>query len=296
MIAQRADFALVERKSIQARDLMRNPKQHSYEEIRDVVVEVLLNPPPEAIVQHSPLQWNYLLTSVGIVFAQREGHQLHPNDAQRFMSPSDRELVRDVFWDLFRQGIIILGMNDANPMWPWFRLSHFGQKTLQNQNPYRFHDTTSFLALVRNEVPDISPDTITYLDEAVAAFYAGCLLASCVMLGVAAEAEFLRLIDVAAKSPTHGSAFAVTQKPRFIHEKITKFASILKPLIPSLPRPATEDLETNFMPIQSVLRISRNNAGHPTGLAAPGREMVFVYLQLFIPFARQLMRLRHALT
>jgi hypothetical protein len=79
-------------------------------------------------------------------------------------------------------------------------LSHFGKRTLTAQSPYRFHDTSSFLNLVKTEIPDVSQEAVTYLDEAVSAFYAGCLLASCVMLGVAAEAEFLRLVDVAAKN------------------------------------------------------------------------------------------------
>jgi hypothetical protein len=196
---------------------------------------------------------------------------------------------------LFRQGFITLGMNDSNPNWPWFRLSHFGQQTLQSQNPYRFHDTASFLAMVKKEVPDISTEAVTYLDEAVAAFYAGCLLASCVMIGGAAEAEFLRLIDVAASSATHGSIFVPVKKLAFIRPKITKFHGLLKPLITTLPRSATEDLETNLTMIQSVLRIARNEAGHPTA-ATPEREQVYVFLQLFVPFARQLMRLRKALT
>ena len=61
-----------------------------------------------------------------------------------------------------------------------------------------------------------------------------------------------------------------------------------------LPHKATADLEANLLAIQSVLRIARNEAGHPTG-AKPERENVYVYLQLFVPFARQLMRLRQAL-
>jgi hypothetical protein len=125
----------------------------------------------------------------------------------------DAELVRDVFWDLFRQGFITLGLNDSNPQWPFFRLSYFGERARQTQSPYRFHDTTSFLKLVRVEVPDISDEAVVYLEEAVAAFHAGCLLASCVMLGVAAEAEFLRLIDVACRSGTHCAAFAGLERP-----------------------------------------------------------------------------------
>jgi len=265
---------------------MWNATQHNYEEIREVVVDTLLNRPPN--------QWDGLITGVAEEFARREtGRPLHPVNTPP-LHPHDAELVRDVFWDLFRQGFITLGMNNSNPMWPWFRLSHFGQQALQTQSPYRFHDTASFLAMVKKEVPDISAEAIAYLDEAVAAFYAGCLLAACVMLGVAAEAEFLRLVDVAANSSKHGAIFAPVQKQMFIRQKIAKFGSVLKPLTSKLPKDTTEDLETNLDMIQSVLRVARNEAGHPTA-AAPGREQVYVFLQLYIPFARQLMRLRNAL-
>jgi hypothetical protein len=264
---------------------MWNAKQHSYEEVREVVVDTLLN--------RTPNQWENLLTEVANEFERRSGQRYNPNNPS-ILHPHDSELVRDVFWDLFRQGFITLGMNSSNPTWPWFRLSHFGQQRLKSLSPYRFHDTISFLTIVRKEVPDISNEAITYLDEAVAAFYAGCLLASCVMLGVAAEAEFLRLVDVAAKSTKHGKAFSPIQKETFVRQKITKFRSALKPLTKILPRQAIEDFETNFDMIQSVLRIARNDAGHPNA-AAPEREQVYIYLQLFVPFARQLMRLRQAL-
>jgi hypothetical protein len=159
---------------------------------------------------------------------------------------------------------------------------------------YRFHDTGTFLAMVRKEIPEISAEAVAYLDEAVAAFFADCLLATCVMLGVAAEAEFLRLIDVATTSSTHGAAFASVPKERFTRQKITKFQKCLTPIIGTLPNEATEDLEIHFTMIQSVLRIARNDAGHPTA-KVPGREQVYILLQLFIPFARQLLRLRNAL-
>jgi hypothetical protein len=204
---------------------------------------------------------------------------------------NDAELVRDIFWDLFRQGFITLGLNASNEQWPFFRLSYFGQRTLASHKPYRFHDTDSYLQMVRNEVPDISPDAVEYLDEAVATFYSDCMFACCVMLGVAAEVEFLRLVDVAAANKTHGAAFAPIQNLPFIRQKITKFHQELKPLLKNLPPQAVEDLDINFTMIQSVLRIARNDAGHPTS-AKLQREQVYVYLQLFMPFARQLMRLR----
>jgi len=261
---------------------------HTYEEIREVVVGIILG---RSTVTFGPSQWAHLKSGVAEAFARgeaRPGQQVH--HSQQRLSVPDAELVRDVFWDLFRQGFITLGMDDNNEQWPFFRLSHFGAAALTSQSPYRFHDASSFVSLVRAEVPDISPEAVVYLEEAVAAFYAGCLLASCVMLGVAAEAEFLRLAEIAALHATHGSKFSSMRKLIGVRQKIAKFQECLK-LVPDLPYEATEDLETNFLAIQSVLRIARNDAGHPTG-AKPQRENVYVYLQLFAPFARQAMRLR----
>jgi|HubBroStandDraft_5_1064220.scaffolds.fasta_scaffold107012_2 hypothetical protein len=264
--------------------------QHSYEEIREVVIDILVK---RETTTYEPNQWANLSSGVAEVFGRRTavpGRPQNRHDQPR-LHPYDAELVRDVFWDLFRQGFITLGLNDSNPGWPWFRLSHYGQNALLTQSPYRFHDTTSYLNLVKTEIPDISTEALSYLDEAVAAFYADCLLASCVMLGVAAEAEFLRLVDAACASQTYGAKFTPIAKLSFIRQKITKFHDILKPLISKLPKDATEDLETNLSAIQSILRIARNDAGHPTG-ATLQREQVYVFLQLFVPFARQIMRLR----
>src|ERR1700730_11782738 len=60
-----------------------------------------------------------------------------------------------------------------------------------------------------------------------------------------------------------------------------------------LPKDAREDLEINLDSIQSVLRIARNDAGHPNA-AAPNREQVYVLLKLFVPFAKHEMKLRGA--
>lgn len=265
---------------------MVNPPQHTYEEIRETVVDILLK---RVQVEEEPHQWASLTVSVAEVFARRR------NVDERRLHPSEEELVRDVFWDLFRQGFITLGLNNSNPDWPWFRLSHFGDRALKTESPYRFHDTGSFISLVKAEIPDISPVGVIYLEEAVTAFYAGCLLACSVMLGVAAESEFLRLLDVASRNAFHGPKFAQAAKQNVIRQKIIKFQDSLKPLLSALPKSAVEDFDTNFAMIQSVLRMARNDAGHPAS-ANPQREQVYVYMQLFVPFARQLMRLRKALS
>jgi hypothetical protein len=66
--------------------------------------------------------------------------------------------------------------------------------------------------------------------------------------------------------------------------------------LPKLLDQAGEDLETHLTAIQSVLRVARNEAGHAMASTQPSREQVYVYLQLFIPYAGQIGRLRTLLT
>src|SRR5579859_2889178 len=95
--------------------------QHTYEEIREVVVDILLK---RESVAFDPNQWENLTTGVAEVFVRRTAQLGQPHDRhqQHSLHPYDAELVRDVFWDLFRQGFITLGFNNSNPMWPFFRL------------------------------------------------------------------------------------------------------------------------------------------------------------------------------
>jgi hypothetical protein len=271
--------------------------QHSYEELRGIVVDILVG---REKIENPPEQYLRLVSGVGEVLARRGTASpimpLTSSSDQIRPHPHDVELVRDVFWDLFRQGFITLGLNANNDEWPWFRLSHNAKNTLDVQSPYRFHDSSSYLKMVRGEVPDVSAESLLYLDEAIAAFYADCLLASCVMLGVAAESEFLRLLGVGSAHPVHGAQFEKAQKERTIRQKIVKFQYGLSSLPKSILDQAGEDLETHLIAIQSILRVARNEAGHPTATRPPSREQVYVYLQLFIPFAGQLRRLRVALT
>src|ERR1700733_12516181 len=96
--------------------------------------------------------------------------------------------------------------------------------------------------------------------------------------------------------PLDAANFLAPNVSRSQHDAPKWLRQKLEPLLPGLkPRSAFEDADTNLNFIQSVLRIARNEAGHPTGAAAPQREQVYIFLQLFIPLARQLMMLRQAL-
>jgi hypothetical protein len=269
-------------------------QEHSYEELREVVINVMLDANANGVDRFEKLLERTALEFCKLGWPEH-GQQHFSYGAASQLHPNDAELVLEIVWDLFRQGIVTLGLNASNPGWPWLRLSRFGECALQH-GAYRFHNKAEFMKALRSEAIDISPDAVVYLREAVAAFYTDCLLSSCVMLSIAAESEFLRLLDVAKSSKTYGKHFSRIGDGLSIRAKILRFGEAIKPVLTVLPESATDELGNAFSTMQSIIRTARNGSGQPTGANPPSRDQVYVYLQLFIPFAEKLMRLRHTLT
>ena len=256
-----------------------------YRLIRDVVVEALLRP-GNGIFDPRPSQFAELAERVCRILFERDGRP--PPGGPQYgegLKAIHAEYVREAFWDLFRSGMINPGMDESNDRYPFFKLSRSGRRMLEDGQP-RVHDAASYVRLVEAASPDVDPLVVTYLAEAATAFYADCLLACAVMLGVAAEAEFEGIVALAAVHPVHGPAFAAVLKQRMILPRMREFRKQMDSLGPALPRGVREQLDTTYGGIQNLLRVSRNEAGHPTG-APVDRDFAFAQLVLFIPFARQ---------
>jgi hypothetical protein len=255
---------------------------HSYSEIRAVALDILSE---RESVSYQPNQYEYLRIGVGEVFARREGIISRENrrEPQISMDSQDNEIFLEVFWELFRQGIITLGINHNNKEFPFFRLSSLGKRIAKNENAYFFHDVSSYEKLIQSEVPAINEVTLIYLKEAMQAFRTGCILSCSVMLGVATEHTFLLLLDKIQNNQKYKTVFS----QRTILQKINKFRHILDQNLNTLPSEIKEDIDTNFAGILSVIRNFRNQAGHPTGKIID-REQAYVLMQLFIPYSKKL--------
>lgn len=115
---------------------------YSYEEIRCAALDILAK---REKVNYDPSQYEHLKSGLAEVFARREGGLNLGNNPNNYrLDAADTEMFLEVFWDLFRQGIITLGLNDSNNKFPWFRVSHFGKKILENQSTYFFHDVSTY--------------------------------------------------------------------------------------------------------------------------------------------------------
>lgn len=257
---------------------------HTYEELRAAALDILAG---REKVPYDPSQYEHLSLGLGQVFARREGRiqpghhgATYPLDAQ------DKELLLELFWDLFRQGVISLGMNDSNREFPFFHLTRLGRQLAQGQEAYFFYDVSSYEAAIRREVPAIDGVTLLYLKEAMQAFRAGCMLSATVMLGVSVEHTFELLLEQLEAHATHKTTFASTFAERTLLRKFNKFRVVLDSIAKALPPEVKEDLDTHFAGILSVIRTYRNESGHPTGKIMD-REQTFVLLQLFIPYCKK---------
>jgi hypothetical protein len=262
---------------------------HTYEELRAAALDILAR---REQVPNEPSHYEHLSLGLGQVFARREGRvqaghfgATYPLDAQ------DRELLLELFWDLFRQGIISLGMNDANREFPFFHLTRLGQQLAQGREVYFFHDVSSYEAAIRREVSAVDDTTLLYLKEAMQAFRAGCMLSATVMLGVSVEHSFELMVEHLEGHAAHKLAFAPVFSERGLLRRFKKFRIVIDTQAKGLPPVIKEDLDTHFAGILSVIRTYRNDSGHPTGKIID-REQTFVLLQLFIPYCKKLHQLR----
>ncbi len=265
---------------------------HSFEEVRAVALDLLSGRERGA---HDLTQYQNLLIAVAQVFERRGGGppQRGYQGGGVFgpsLSANDKELLLEVFWGLFREGVITLGLNDSNREFPWFRVTEFGRRLASHQQAYFFHDVSSYEQLVRTEVPGIDDTTVLYLKEAMQSFRSGCILAATVMLGVATEHAFLLLVEKLEQNPTHSTTFANVANERTMLQKVNKFKNILDQQVRFLPSDLREDLDTNFAGILSIIRTFRNQSGHPTGKIVD-REQAYVLLQLFIPYCKKMYQL-----
>jgi hypothetical protein len=257
---------------------------HSYEEIRNVALDLLAGREKAA---YDLSQYENLKIGVASVFLNREMGSIHHNPN---LSAGDSETFLEVFWGLFRDAVITLGLNDSNREFPFFRVSDFGKRLLNGGQAYFFHDVSSYERVTRTEIPNIDDVTLLYLKEAMQAFRAGCILSSSVMLGVATEHTFLLLLEEISKNPSQSQVFANVDQERTILSKVNKFKNILDQQLKSLPPEIKEDIDTNFAGILSIIRNFRNQSGHPTGHIID-REQCYILLQLFVSYCKKMYQL-----
>ncbi len=209
-------------------------------------------------------------------------------DYRQFLQGSDKqdvpELIRQLMWRLLLQDVIVFGMDEDNPNWPWYRVTGYGDKILKEQKmqPY---DPEGFLQEFQADNPLIDTLIYEYLEEAVRTFNHDCPKSSSVMLGAASEKAILILYEKFINAITDAN-----KKRRFEQDSNWTISSRFNVLQDRLQlmiaarkfnRDIKEIINGSFPSLFNLIRKHRNNAGHPELFSDVSKDTIFLNLRIF---------------
>lgn len=174
--------------------------------------------------------------------------------------------VWEAVWGLIADGLVYLdrGSQPAPENWH-LRLSAAGIKAATGEAAEP-QDPDGYLRRLDRQVPNLDPRARVYVAESVRAFVARCYLSSSVMLGVGAEQVFLSLANalVTAMGDQAVRLRRELDNPR--SSQRTRFDELRKVLDShrkDFPEQLVDTLTLDA--IGDLLRVARNDSGHPTG-------------------------------
>jgi len=228
--------------------------------------------------------------SIGLIqeevsrIVESEGHYSELNYQEK---REEKDKIRQIVWDLIFERILTPGLDEANPNLPFLSITEYGKKVLSTGEilPY---DPDGYLRHLKSEIPSIDLLINMYVNESLQAFLRGLMFSSAVTLGAASEKAFNLLHEALANAitdPTKKAHFIALQGSYRTKSKFDEVKREIISISARLPRNLQENLESNLDGIFNVIRVTRNDAGHPTGNVVK-RDSAFVNLRLFIPYCK----------
>lgn len=237
-----------------------------------------------------------------VLEALRQKPQMQYNDLDSLLAKltpdyddrRDALKVSDVIWDLILQGLVApgvqcSGMGSSALRLPFIHVTDYGMRCLE-ADAVMPHDPDRYLdrleQLVGQQVDDV---LFTYVREGLLTFLGGHYLAATVMLGVASEQCIDLLIEAysqAIAEPTHQLAFQrkVKQAGRSVKRRFDVLRDEL--LVLALPAELKDALDIQLSGVFTLIRYTRNDAGHPTG-ATVDRDTAHANLLLFPRYCKR---------
>lgn len=202
----------------------------------------------------------------------------------------DSRQVMEVLWSLVGQGLLYLNYYDRHPSNWRFQLTAAGN-TAANDQSVNPDSPDQYLQRLKHSVPDASDTVTQYVNESLVSYRNRSYLASAVMLGVASEAAFLEMAEAFGRwlPPAEGASFlTLLSKPRTSYQaKFEEYRKKLEPRKPDLSEDLADGMALTLDAILDLLRIYRNDAGHPKGKQIP-REQAKINLEMFARYLERM--------
>ncbi len=251
---------------------------------RDEIKNKLLDILKETLAQENPnkgiTQMNTLVDSIRELIPQDTPSHLHVEYHRHVF-----EIVNE--WHL--AGILHFGRpDDPNSGHPWITITEFGKECIQTGNflPY---DPEGYIRELQAQVPSLDDVSITYIRESISTYSREHLLSATITLGVASENIVLNLIDTfadAIQDPQKQTSLKKSIEDKSIYARYKIFMTELKKYSNQISKDLTKDLESQLDAVFNFIRITRNQAGHPTG-QTPSKKVVGSNLQIFAEYSKR---------
>ena len=149
-----------------------------------------------------------------------------------------------------------------------FRQANKEGSTRAEQRDYNPDDRNSYMQRLLKDAPATSATVQQYLLEALQTYEQECYLASAVMLGGAAEETTLEVAASFVKwrgKEAENLATILDNLRQFYVYKLQEFEKRLRVARREIPQEFAENLELQITAVLQLIRVTRNDAGHPTG-------------------------------
>jgi hypothetical protein len=172
------------------------------------------------------------------------------------------ELSEEVLWQMVSQGIVVPSTN-CDSIGNQFRVTDYGLKVII-EGSFIPNDPMAYLNELKRRAPTVMTDTATtYASEALRCHNASCYTAAVLLLGVAAESAFLKLLDSVDSALQDAAERQKLRKCKFVKEKhdwmVTKYQSLDRSVLQQLP----QSTGTSLVSLYNFIRNQRNDLGHP---------------------------------
>jgi hypothetical protein len=245
--------------------------------------EALHNAMLESLRREAPSQYLQFKRNTARVLHERglptqtEGHSREPSGIRLV----DDRRFRELLWALINSGVLVQGKDSSNEQWPWLSVTELGDDYLKHGGP-DVYDPDGYVNQVA-ERHAIDAVEAPYLGQAVSAFHADLPDAGAVMLGAAAEHVILLLAEAIGRADDTTARKVEKLLSGPVLRVLTFVTLYLETRKNDLPRQLREQLETTFAGVASMIRVARNDAGHPA-LGNVDRDHALVLLRLFPSF------------
>jgi hypothetical protein len=214
-------------------------------------------------------------------------HYLSETVRSKCTSPPSVDEFHQAFWSLVAQGLAYIDMSQSAAENWMLKLTPAGLAAARDEE-YNPDDASGYLAKLAKDVPSLSNVTTMYIREALLSFTARGYLASTVMLGVASEAAILQMATRFATYYNDATLQSLLDDPRIPYNR--KFLEVRKRLEShrqDLPHELADGMSLTFDSVLDLLRVNRNDAGHPTGKHFD-RDDCYIALRMAIRYLKKI--------